>query len=110
MQKISLEALARQQIDVAATAGGGHAADTVYGGHEKVLRQTVIGMIAHAVLAEHANPGEATVQVLHGRVRLTAGDLSWEGRAGDLLIVPDARHSLQALEDSAVLLTVAKLP
>ena len=110
MQKISLEALARQQIELAATAGGGHTADTVYGGHERVLRQTVIGMISHAVLAEHENPGEATVQVLHGRVRLAAGDLSWEGRAGDLLIVPDARHSLEALEDSAILLTVAKLP
>jgi quercetin dioxygenase-like cupin family protein len=50
------------------------------------------------------------VHVLHGRVRLTAGELSWEGRQGDLIIVPDSRHSLEALEDSAVLLTVAKLP
>jgi quercetin dioxygenase-like cupin family protein len=40
---------------------------------------------------------------------LSAGDVSWEGRTGDLLIVPDARHSLEALEDSAILLTVAKL-
>lgn len=110
MQKISLEALARQQVEKAASAGGGHTADTVYGGHEKVLRQVVIGMTGHAVLAEHENPGEATMQVLYGRVRLSAGDLSWEGRAGDLLIVPDARHSVEALEDSAVLLTVAKLP
>ena len=31
-------------------------------------------------------------------------------RSGDLLVVPDARHSLEALEASAVLLTVAKLP
>jgi quercetin dioxygenase-like cupin family protein len=46
---------------------------------------------------------------LSGRVRLSTGDLSWEGREGDLLIVPDARHSLQALVDSAVLLTVATL-
>jgi len=50
------------------------------------------------------------VHVLRGRVRLTSEGQSWEGRAGDLLKVPDARHSLHALEDSAVLLTVAKLP
>lgn len=109
MQKISLEALARQQLEQAVTAGGGHTADTVYGGHEKVLRQTVIGMTQGASLAEHANPGEATVQVLRGRVRLSTGELSWDARTGDLLIVPDARHSLEALEDSAILLTVAKL-
>jgi quercetin dioxygenase-like cupin family protein len=39
-------------------------------------------------------------------VRLSAGEDSAEGVAGDLLIIPDARHSLDALEDSAVLLTV----
>ena len=88
MQKISLEALARQQMKLAATAAGRHTADTVYGGHEKVLRQTVIGMTAGAHFAEHENPGEATVQVLGGRVRLVADATEWEGRDGDLLIVP----------------------
>jgi quercetin dioxygenase-like cupin family protein len=46
--------------------------------------------------------------VLRGRVRLAAGTASWEGRQGDLIIVPPSPHSLEALEDSAVLLTVAK--
>lgn len=32
------------------------------------------------------------------------------GTTGDLLVIPDSRHSLEALEDSAGLLTVAKLP
>jgi quercetin dioxygenase-like cupin family protein len=109
-QKISLEALVREQLGLAAGAAGGRAAHTVYGGHEKVLRQTIIAMISGSELSEHENPGEATVLVLHGRVRLSAGDLAWDGSRGDLITVPDARHRLEALEDSALLLTVAKLP
>ena len=110
MQKLSLDALARELLERAAGAGGGRAAQTVIGGHEKMLRQTVIAMVKDAILTEHANPGEASVHVLRGRVLLAAGGQSWEGREGDLLIVPDSPHSLQALQDSVVLLTVAKCP
>jgi quercetin dioxygenase-like cupin family protein len=82
--------------------------ETVYGGHEHALRQTVLALTAGSSLDEHQSPGEATVQVLRGRVRLTGGKLAWEGRAGDLLVVPDARHALQAVQDAVVLLTVSK--
>jgi quercetin dioxygenase-like cupin family protein len=110
MEKFSLEARARVLMKSAATAPAGRAAATVYGGHEHVLRQTLIALTAGATLSEHENPGEATLHVLGGRVRLVADTTEWEGRDGDLIVVPQARHTLHALEDSAVLLTVAKLP
>ncbi|MES2093158.1 MAG: cupin domain-containing protein [Actinomycetota bacterium] len=108
MQKISIEALATQQLKAATAATSGRAADTVYGGHEKILRQTVVAMTNGTALSEHRSPGEATIFVLRGRVRLRAGANSWQARTGDLLIVPDGLHSLEAEEDAVVLMTVAK--
>ncbi|TFD33220.1 cupin domain-containing protein [Cryobacterium cryoconiti] len=108
MQKISIEAFAREHLKTAAASTSGRAAGTVFGGHERVMRQTVIALLTGVSLSEHENPGEATIYVLSGRVRLKAGDDVWEGRTGDFLIVPDARHSLEAVEDSTVLMTVAK--
>lgn len=109
MQKSSLTAQAREQLKTARQASSGRSARTVYGGHEHTLRQTLIALVSGQTLKEHENPGEATVHVLQGRVRLAAGDVAWDGAPGDLLTVPDRVHSLEALEDSAVLLTVAKL-
>jgi quercetin dioxygenase-like cupin family protein len=110
MQKFSLTALAREQLELSHAAPSGRSSSTVYGGHEHQLRQTVIALSAGQALGEHNNPGEATVHVLSGRVRLGAGDASWEGSAGDLIVVPDSPHDLQALDDAAVLLTVVKHP
>jgi len=108
MQKLSLDALAREELQTARQAASGRSARTVFGGHEHVLRQTVIALLAGRVLGDHENPGEATVQVLRGRVRLRSGNDAWDGRQGDLLLVPAAVHGLEATEDAVVLLTVAE--
>ena len=108
MQKQSLTALARHQLKAASNASSGRSAHTIYGGNEHVLRQTLIALTAGSRLDEHENPGEATLQVLQGRVTLAAGDDSWNGSPGDLLFIPDSRHALDAVEDSVILLTVAK--
>lgn len=108
MEKFSLTALAHRQLGRAREVSTGRSASTVYGGHEHTLRQTVIALTAGRSLEEHENPGEATVYVLAGRIRLDAGDTSWDGSPGDLIIVPRSRHSLAATRDAVVLLTVAK--
>lgn len=108
MRKFSLDALAREHLKTAGTASTGRSATTVYGGHEHALRQTMLALTAGTALSEHESPGEATLIILNGRVVLRAGDDQWEGRSGDLLVVPPSRHSLDAIEDSVVLLTVVK--
>jgi quercetin dioxygenase-like cupin family protein len=108
MNKVSLTALAREHLETARAASSGRSAHTVYGGHEHSLRQTLIALAAGRGLDEHEAPEEATLQVLLGRVRLSDGTSHWEGSAGDLIVVPHARHAVEALEDSAVVLTVLK--
>ncbi|CCQ15028.1 Cupin domain-containing protein [Rhodococcus sp. AW25M09] len=105
MKKISLDAIAREKIAEATAANSRRSATSVYGGHEHTLRQTLIALAAGAELSEHNNPGEATVQVLSGRIELVSGSDVWSGTTGDLLTVPDAPHSLRATTDAAVLLT-----
>ncbi len=108
MQKESLTALVRHHLEWASTASSGRSAHTVYGGHEHVLRQTLIALRAGSTLEEHESPGDATLQVLHGRVTLVAGENRWNGSPGDLMFIPGTRHAVEAVEDSAILLTVGK--
>jgi quercetin dioxygenase-like cupin family protein len=109
-RKHSLDAAGREQLEAARRSDAQRAAVTVVGGHERVMRQTVVGLVAGASMAEHENPGEATLYVITGRVQLEAGEQTWEARTGDLVDIPPSRHALHAVEDSAVLLTAVPKP
>jgi quercetin dioxygenase-like cupin family protein len=104
-RKLSLDATAREQLEAARRSGAHRAATTVVGGHERVMRQTVIALVAGASMAEHENPGEATVYVISGRIDIEAGGERWQARTGDLIELPPVRHALHAVEDCAVMLT-----
>jgi quercetin dioxygenase-like cupin family protein len=108
MESTSLSSLAEEELTFARAAASGRSARTIHGGHERSLRETVIALVSGRELSEHESPGEATLQVLKGRVRLISGQDTWEGGAGGHVIIPEARHALVALEDAVVLLTVVK--
>lgn len=106
MESMSLTALAEEHLEKARQGSAGRSAVTVHGAHDFVMRQTLFALLEGQGLAEHDSPREATLQVLSGRVRLRAGEETWEGGAGELLIIPPQRHDLTSLEDAVVLLSV----
>ena len=107
MKKVSLTSVSRGLLTKAKAATAGRSAETVFGGHERVLRQSVVALSVHRGLHEHVLNGEGTIYVLSGRVRLHVGSEHWDARTGDFLALPSTKHGVEALEDSAVLLTVA---
>ncbi|HST72870.1 MULTISPECIES: cupin domain-containing protein [Kocuria] len=91
-------------LEKARTAGNGRCADQVV--HDGVLRQTVMGLRAGTELSEQDAPPAATLQLLHGRVRvLKRGQLAEELVPGALLSLTGSRHSVEAIEHSVFLLT-----
>jgi quercetin dioxygenase-like cupin family protein len=107
MQGESLTRLGEDQLAAAREAASGRASITVFGGQVHDLRQTLIALVEGRVLGEHDAPGEASLQVLRGRVRLRTGQDTWAGGEGDYLILPPNREELLAETDAVVLLTVA---
>jgi quercetin dioxygenase-like cupin family protein len=108
VQQHSLVKQADQQLRIAGEADSGRSSKTVYGGSGHLLRQTVVALLGGQSLTEHVNPGEATVYVVRGTVRLVSAGVIADGVQGDLLVVPAGTHSLEAVGDAVILLTVVK--
>ncbi|NEB81926.1 LuxR family transcriptional regulator [Streptomyces sp. SID14478] len=108
MDIVPLSPMADELLAEAPGTPSDRSAKTVYGGHGIALGQTMIALAAGATLSDHQNPGDATVLVIRGHVRLTMEGKSLDGVPHDLLHVPNANHGLEAVEDSVILLTVAR--
>lgn len=102
---IDTTALADELLAKARDARAGRAAKSLRSGPEVTLRHAMMALTAGSSMADHENPGEATLLVVRGRVTLEIGDESFEASAGDFVDIPDARHGLTAREDTVGILT-----
>lgn len=75
--------------------------------HGEQQRAVLMAFAPGSGLGEHDAPPAATLHVLQGRARLQCGDESWSLGAGELVEIPQARHSVEVdEEETLVLLTV----
>jgi quercetin dioxygenase-like cupin family protein len=98
-----LEELAREHL--VAARDNDHGRSSYLYLHDGPLRQMIIVLTAGAILGEHNAPTAASLFVLSGRVRLLAGDGVQELVAGRAVAIPQERHAVEAVEDSAFVLT-----
>jgi|SRR5664279_2547122 quercetin dioxygenase-like cupin family protein len=101
---LSLTALADEHLELARQASSGRSGYKLYGGRDHQMHLTMIALASGHLLDEHNNPGEALVQIVSGQVLVRGGGETLTGSTGELLVVPDAPHSLEALEDSVIVL------
>lgn len=104
---ISLQDLSHQLLAHAHRDPSGHSTAVVCTGPAGLLVHTLIALRAGSWLYQHVDPGDVTLQVLDGRVRIHSAHGTINGRGGDIMPIPAAKHSLEALADSVVLLTTA---
>lgn len=103
-----LAALTSSHLQAARDSQHGRSAELLV--HDGVLRQSILALRGGTELAEHNSPHAASLQVLVGRVRVTGVDAPVLS-AGELHTLTHQRHAVEALEDSAFLLTtVTSLP
>jgi len=87
------------------SAERGHRQMTIF--HRAPVTQVIFAFEPGSELADHAAHGLVTIHVLEGRLAVQTDGHDHALSAGHLLVLnPDVRHSVRALEASAMLLTV----
>ena len=73
------------------------------------LRVVLMALQAEARMPEHKTDGRISIHLLSGHVRLTACGRTFDLRPGSLVALDQGvPHGVEALEQSAVLLTITK--
>jgi quercetin dioxygenase-like cupin family protein len=84
----------------------GHFAKTLFKKHD--LRVVLITMENAAKMKEHHADGTISVHVLKGQIRFTVHGKHHDLKSGNLLTLgASIKHEVEALEDSAFLLTIS---
>jgi quercetin dioxygenase-like cupin family protein len=104
---VNFAELGESELAKARAANSGRATVRVGEGPGMLFRQVLLALAAGHALADHPNPGEASLHVLRGRLRLEWSGGSVEASTGDFLTIPPERHGVVAIEDSVAVLTVA---
>ncbi len=77
--------------------------------HEPDFRIVMIALKSGARIQAHRAAGRLSIQTLAGRLRLRLLDRTVELPAGHLLALePDVSHDVEALDESTLLLTIAR--
>lgn len=71
------------------------------------VKQTLLALIDGQRLDEHPSPGPTTLQAVTGRVRVDHGGSPVELAEGSWTTCPTEPHTVEALTDAVILLTVA---
>lgn len=109
MESANLLDLIDEQVALAGRGDtSGRSAKTLHGGKNNALRQTLVVMLAGHRMDEHESPGESTIMVLTGSLGINFAERTIAAGEGDFIVLPKDRHSVDALADTAFLLTVIK--
>ncbi|MCA1645539.1 MAG: cupin domain-containing protein [Chloroflexi bacterium] len=104
--RFSLDRERREAATELAQASGGRTAKTL--AKSGSLRVTLVVAAAGTSIEPEAAAGEATIQVLDGRIEFEVDDQSQQFTAGELAVLSqNLRQPIRVLEESAFLVTIA---
>lgn len=102
---IDLTAESARLLEEAKRSSAGRAsASLLHGDHQRAV---LIALNGGSSLSEHESPLSATLQTLVGSCTVVAGEDQWPVGEGEMVTIPQARHSVESTTDCVFLLTVS---